>query len=255
MLANNSEHDMRVIYNRGNHETRDIYMQYGFGKELASKLNNLDSFMNFVSTLSSAVIVTLTKNNMRLWLSHGGIPYDKDIYMLPDDNIIYIDKKDAFDGTIPISGPDQIRWNDCEYCPYTQVSRGQGARNIGYKLNHTYILDFCRKNKIAFIIRGHQDNYANAYLLSNNEAKSFKYVLSDISDKVKYAGIRRPQYYRKNGRLVSKGPICTIDIEQFKQNYRKAGSDKPCVYPVLTISTNTDNMRMLDADSCIELCG
>ena len=245
MYVNNTNKILKVIYNRGNHETQDIYMRYGFGEELSKKLNNLSYFKKFISTLPSAIV--LTGPNMKIWLSHGGIPYisndniSDEIYTVPLDKVVYIDKEEP-DITVSTSIPDQIRWNDFAYNKHTKMNVGYMKRNIGYEINQDYLIKFCIHNKITKVIRAHQDNFFNSSVLSNNKDKNYRCALNDSSNI--HHSIIRP-LYDKHGR--SKKELCSMDCTYDTFHLNKY--DDLIIYPVITLSTNTDKSRNLGRDS------
>jgi len=166
IINNNTNNQLKVIYNRGNHEEKQTYNGYGFKNEFANKLKDIDkdfqeqTLNDFYSTFSSAIILE-NEDNMRFWLSHGGIPLNypnsDEIIKLEDNKIIHIK------ATInPLNIPFQIRWNDF-------VFNCNDRTNIRPSLNicPKHIKNFFITNNISFIIRGHQDYPYNSFLLSN----------------------------------------------------------------------------------------
>ena len=146
---------------------------------------------------------------------------------------------------------------------YTLLS--SGGRNL---ISCNYLLQFLNLNKIDFVIRGHNDNTENAYLFSDSMiTENFSFQLNNpdiyyknndnehiifpkrndiknsINNKIKQINgplsiIITKNWYNENNFLVTMKNFDDIDIN---------------VYPVLTISTNSDNGRSLNKDSFIIL--
>ncbi len=81
IIQNNTENNLKIIINRGNHEQEETYGIYGFKKEYQLKLNQNKTtdllFNKFFSFLPSAII--LNHGNTRYWMCHGGIPINFEI--------------------------------------------------------------------------------------------------------------------------------------------------------------------------------
>jgi hypothetical protein len=230
--------DYRLIINRGNHEEIEINDNYGFKEEVNYKhsLPLWQMINNIFVTLPSAHILINPETNTKIWCCHGFLPID--IYsfkgvlyeFIESDNVnLLLDEYISY----------QIRWND-PYVEGRSVSRGDNIFVIPFEITKSYLDIF------DYIIRGHNDNYSNAFILKNNnimdftklsniigEIKNpmFKFYLNDIIDNITKLEIQVNE------------PISTINLKQRNEDFLN----------VLTISTNTDLGRNLEADSFILL--
>lgn len=258
MIENNTKDKLSVILNRGNHESEEMYT-YGstsFKSELTKK--GLDDvipvFRDFISRLSSAII--LDCNGQKYWLSHGGFyinrtnktgPFYK--YNITKQNIIFYHSSDS-------QIPKQIRWNDfISNNKYIKNDRGEGILN----LTPNEVYDFCHYNDINFIIRGHQDYPFNSFLLSthsnhNEPLNEYdkRYVLGHISADTLPINphIFINKNYKNDGskRLnLKSGPMAAVYLDTLIQTYAFVSDKRKLfkIYPVITISTNTDRDRPL----------
>jgi hypothetical protein len=295
ILINNKDlENPKIIFNRGNHEEieQNQNHEYGFGNVEVQKKWELycqttlketvdqdkckkeweKFFIKIVgiySLFSSAVILNFN-GKKRVWLCHGGIPISSTLdhtdFNVPDyKNITFIK-----DPSISL----QIRWNDFIGKDKTVESvRGDSFYNIGVD----DILNFFKKNKISFIVRGHQDSYANSYLLSDNR----KY--SPTPDKTQSFIVNGLQLNDKNLENNDDEEVILIDRDDIDydtemKRYKRSTIGAPIrrivassinktsrlklksldgisfkVYPVLTISTNTDLRRNLFSDNYVIL--
>ena len=254
--ANNTEDNLKVILNRGNHEEIEIASSNGFKNEILKKFNNtkiFDKFMQLMSCSSSAII--LQNGSYRFWLSHGGVPIDKNT-----EKPILLDITKKIEYYPPSSGnyysiPWQIRWNDFDFNDKIGFTTGRG-----YIINHITAKEFLKLNNIKFIIRGHQDNPHNSYLVSNNsnydKGKKHRYVIGnkDNLGNIKILKKNLSEKYSKDGRLAIYGPIAKIIINEDWNDEiivynNNNNNNKIYVYPIITLSTNTDLGRNLTSDS------
>jgi hypothetical protein len=257
--VNTNKNDVRIIYNRGNHEEESQYSLDGFMIEFTKKFNNICDDLDI--TLEQFKILQRTFFNMcpvatilncddikQYFIAHGGFsvknPYEiddnnklvnseSDIYQFNSDNICIVDNNTK----------EQIMWNDfISTKNYDNIS----GRGIGIKISQKEIDLFLKNNKINFIIRGHQDNYHNSFLFDRTVDKPYP----------PYYGIRknrnefRIKQLLKNPEIVQtamQGPIAVLDINSFdtipNHNFMK----------VITISTNTAYGRPFTYDSFIIL--
>lgn len=266
MIANNTSSKLKVILNRGNHEHIGQYEQHGntFKTEINKKNMDYELFRIPVQKLfklcSSALI--LESDNSRIWLSHGGFP----LVTLDKGRVgyyNYIDKISQSDDTIIYHSmsdyniPEQIRWNDfISINERTPNIRNFPGSNTIKNITPYDVETFCRLNKIDFIIRGHQDYPYNSYILSeasNKPSMTFSrtdqrfilgYKLIDSLESSNDIYINKNYINDTTKRLAVKGPIAAINLHR---NINVSKKFK--VYPVITLSTNTDLDRPLVHDS------
>jgi hypothetical protein len=169
----------KIFINRGNHVKRESQNKYsGFHYEIKNKIpndfNNIyDKINTFFSYCSTAIILMI--NDKKYWLCHGCVPINKDFintindFINSNSNILLLEQKIA----------SQIRWNDLSKINHdtnklntkntnSLRSKQQGLLfSVGLDILNKYLEIF------DFIIRGHEDSYANAWLLQNNSQKIF----------------------------------------------------------------------------------
>ena len=203
------------------------------------------------------------KQTYRYWLSHGGIPliynknYDfQNTYTIPNERCILFKELHA---------TSSIRWGD-----YSIINDNRkyyycyGRHNIRYDI----LIDFLKKNNIDFAIRGHTDNKENAYLLSDyyNEDQQNKFdtlPLNNINiheNNQHNESIIFPKNTFNNPYIKevkqTNGYISRINTSKFKNlsiNIKDPHNNDKIVYPLLTISTNSDIARSLNNDSFVIL--
>jgi hypothetical protein len=283
IIINNNKDELKVIFIRGNHEDPLIYARNGFEKEIRHKYRNksdeiLLNINKFFSYCPSAVI--LSHKNINYWLCHGGFEISRDTYnksyivntlSIPLENelISYNEKYDI----------SQIRWNDFtptkthisydRLDPLSQTNMKKynfnidsfintlpSNNNLIYNIGKNELFSFLNNSNIDFIIRGHTDNVSNAMLLSSfNHDIDYKYYILNNTNNIKYYNKfkntfekNNPLKYTKlNGK--SENEIVTIYPEIFERNIIKIND--LYLYPVLTISNNSDNKRNIYPDSYI----
>jgi hypothetical protein len=265
IINNNTDpHNQKIIFNRGNHENYDQYefkflnfitrnpgvmtrvaqndksnpvigIPYIAGFEFARKLQSDDLYNKYrlklnklFCMLPSAVIIN-NQNKQKYWCAHGGFSLD---IQLSDDIFKLITITDI---------SQDIRWSDF----------GSKEKSINFEKSHrgaelkkyTYrgTMEFLTRNNIDFIIRGHQDSIANSSLFQNNGVSIILAhpKMPDIPNIITYN--KTPSVY---GSRVY-GPIARVIPNKY--NYTDI------IFPVLTISTNTDSGRDLNADSFVVL--
>ena len=279
MKVNNSADELNVILNRGNHEDIDTAYQYGFYNELIHKYyynkkqyqnNNQQIYINlfdFIQKYLSWAII-LTHNDTKYWLCHGGFPfaYNEDkqkkiikLILQPINFRVY----DNYDILKLKNHNSHISWNDFHNQPNTIINKDRGATNKSILLIGTEDLKkFLKMNKIDFIIRGHQDNNCNDHLLIKCNNNYFNGILP-LTFLISYQLIKEykrlstcryhtpPEQNNSNNPLKkSNGSFMTINPKSNKFNEE---NDNLTLYPVLTISTNSDKDRILFHDSFIVL--
>lgn len=237
IIVNNTMDELKVIYNRGNHEEIGIWSMYGFNNEMNIKFpelkeNNL--ITRFFTTLSSGIILYTMIDNIehKFWLSHGGIPYcntTKKPLVLANDDILQFDEYYA----------DHIRW--CDFCTNNTTIHSIRGPDL-YNVNHTSLNEFLGVNNIMFVIRGHMDSIANSYVLATNERHAHIIGLkNNISSKMI---LINPNNFIDNNRNAKNGPIARVLL-----NIKEDTIDNTQLHRVITLSTNTDAGRPLVHDS------
>jgi hypothetical protein len=282
-----NDNNDRIIINRGNHETNTMAKAFGFYNEITDAYEKTDRIenifnktMNFFKKCSSAIIIKNTESGHNFWLCHGFIPLKNGIIDIIKDfidsaNYIYIPP-------INFKIMKQIRWNDPkfyiigqkykkDYLFVNEYSSRSGNSMEMYDVGILYINEFLKKTNIKFIIRGHNDLYANATLLcnrlivpSNNQNKlnisSFyelgsnnKYNKNNLDDKI----TRQKNIMNAFPNQYNNGSVENVIIQDHNwdipDNINTINKNDLYVFPVLTISTNTDINRPLTCDSFIVL--
>jgi hypothetical protein len=244
---NNTETELKVIYNRGNHDdyNLNIKMENSFANEIKMKTaeNHIRLYNKFnclFSLLSTAIIMTF--ENKRIWMCHGGLPLyiddetrmklnqtSKQVLFFKNYSLIY-----------------QIKWNDFTSSKTSESSISNRGKNVPNFLRNTKIYQIHESGvqthmnlyNIDFIIRGHQDNYANSMIFPNpidNTTQHGHLILNSLHSSIPNIQINPTN---QESRRVH-GPIAKINVSHSKS--------------VLTISTNTDIGKSLTRDSFIVL--
>lgn len=301
-----------VIYNRGNHEHIDINSRDGMLYEFSNRCPNTNLYyvINELYTyFASAHIlqVSINKKQYRYWLCHGGFtpnlldPKSSLTQKVKDINNLIIQFED-------VDQQEDVRWSDFDDSYVDNpIDRHPvfGVRGgAGYGYNRYHVTKFLETTNINFIIRGHQDNYDNNYLFSNefnildsdklipnkdNIPNQWKDFINNLkmpgfgfdflsTFQLNIKGINNKDIVVFNRKFISgnrvEGPIALLypdvnifNSKQLRDNsYRYANvisndkdvlsndpSQSLIVFPVLTISTNSDNNRILKSDSFIIL--
>ena len=260
MKNNNTEQNLNVILIRGNHEESDTSERYGFYNECLKKFNKDNTYNNFIDFFKycpSAII--LNHLDTRYWLCHGGfsIHFEKDysklktIYNEKSTEIILIENKNI---------NSSIRWAD-----FTGNNNSSGSRRGAikvYDIGNNDLKNFLSFLHIDFIIRGHNDNNSNAMLLKNkidnkqffyiNEKKNIKEYISKINKNNKNNIIKYNTIFKNNNEILPKSnrELAIIYPKKFNKNDIKITNNLK-LFPVLTISNNSDRDRSLYPDSYI----
>ena len=221
----------KVIINRGNHEEYDILTRDGFSDEIESKLKDksadyLLKIRLFFNLCSTAII--LINGEYRYWLCHGCIPcenldFEKELvsFIKSSEKILIIENpKIAL----------QIRWNDAAA---SNIDRGL-IRNTKCapdpRGDNIYIINETQFKKYLdifdFIIRAHQDNFTNAWIVGKDGAYDVGLIEGKDS-------------------LYEDKPIKSLVIND--QNW----FNERRLYKIMTISNNTGAGRNLYNDSFI----
>jgi hypothetical protein len=248
---NNTDTELKVIYNRGNHEdyNLNIKMDHSFANEIKAKTadNHIRLYNKFnclFSLLSTAVIMTF--ENKRIWMCHGGLP----LYI--DDETQYklnqTSKQVLFFKNYSLTY--QIKWNDFTSSKTKESSLSDRGKNIPnflpdtrnakiYQIHESGALKYMNLYNIDFIIRGHQDNYANSLIfpnpMENDTTPHGSLILNSLNSSISNIHVNPT---KQDANRVH-GPIVKINVSHLKS--------------VLTISTNTDIGKSLTRDSFIVL--
>jgi len=264
ILNSNSKNDVRFIYNRGNHETKNQYTDKSSGAyyEIINKLGTTeDDILELLDEFYSycPVATILHYCSQRIFVCHGGIPIDLINGNCNDAKPAEINMDTEFVGVFDDIG-HQIMWNDFtmgDKCIWSEIRDRKDHKNTNKICEiGTEALDkFMEHHQIDMIIRGHQDSYANTVLFTRNDKVDFTPVPADTESKL-FVSVSH-QITAKNETIKSvlknnefpvinndnsiHGPIATFDLNKFKKqdNYKK----------VITISTNTGYDRPLTYDS------
>jgi len=291
ITENNSPTELKVIYNRGNHESPGLYKSQGntLKSELEAKQFDQYPFFKLLDKLlvylPSAIILNCS-NGDNIWLSHGGIPinfnnnksYDPvELNYDPSINSIIVcpNNKSGY--------PTQIRWNDFVYKQEStyNISRGGGANVPIYNIGTTDLKNFLEANKLIYVIRGHQDFPYNSYIVSSYDKANFdpnnkftkfdkygfyRFVIGRVENdniedndfiyinKNKYVGkdLCHSTTPKNSTRQAVFGPIARLALTNNFVTI-KLHENPIILCPVLTISTNMDIDRPLMHDSYIQL--
>ena len=261
MSNNNNENNLRVILIRGNHEEKETYERYGFSNEYKKKIGRdiEKNIENFLKYCPSAII--LNHINTRYWLCHGGfdIKYTKfKIIKNKIESVSNLDSNLVF--IFDIKGDmSQIRWNDFNGKENDSFNNRCGKnKTCGiYYIGNKTLFEFISYLGIDFIIRGHNDDDSNAMILKNNKGgRPFEYFIlnstyfMDLCILLKNVNI--PFYYgTRDKSLKFINEILSINPKKFEKKSIKIGTDE--IYPVLTISNNSDKDRQQYSDSYLIL--
>lgn len=284
IIANNSNEKLKIILNRGNHEDPKQWERetYSFTKELISKFDKhyifYEKMIDFLGNCPSAIV--LNYSGRKYWLCHGGFPIGINetsiTFKIPNESVCFY-PRDI--NNIPF----QIRWCDFYNDPSTNHT---GTGNLGRpQIGLDKLKRFLYHNKINFIIRGHNDNYDNTFILSENSNPRNsglpQFVLGLNSENLQSLNAPKKNIMNTSAKIIypeiiyenqyvqqlkqTDGPVCRIktnnwtilksmniisNVSLLTNNNSKLTET---IYPVLTISTNSDLLRTLNNDSFIVL--
>jgi hypothetical protein len=235
LISVNNKSQFNVIYNRGNHETFDIFDRDGsnrdfkkkFGYDIYKEDYNLfiNKYLKLLNILPSAIVFSI--DNKNIWCSHGGFPriyLNQKIDFTTNNVILFRNNEITMD----------IKWSDFGsiYGDLFGDSR-RGSELVNY--THKGTQQFLKQNNINFIIRGHQDSIGNSVLFKSDGEK---YIISRQIGRID--GLVYNQNFINNR---TDGSIARLLPLELSEDYFK----------VLTISTNSDKKRYLQSDSFILL--
>jgi hypothetical protein len=234
------DREYRLIINRGNHEEMEINDRYGFKEEVKSKHSKIlwKKINNIFITLPSAHILINPETNTKIWCCHGFLPIQLDYFKSRLIDFIYSDNINLLLDEVLST---QIRWND-PHITGRDFSRGEDIYSVPSEITKSYLEIF------DYIIRGHNDNYSNAFILKNDVIMDLT-KLSNIMSELKNPMFKfyLPEDIDKTNihqlEISVNEPIASINLKQKNEEFLN----------VLTISTNTDLLRNLVADSFVLL--
>jgi hypothetical protein len=230
-----------VYINRGNHEDERTSSNYGFPEELALKgINNaFPAIMRTFKHTHSALMVKDPITRNYIWMSHGGIPIERNLSLpIFITNISELDQSDQLidDNLYGM----QIRWNDY-YCGDNIVNSTRGPF---YFLGKNIISEMA-EHKIVFAIRAHQDDMHNTKILHNKcennyyNPNSKKYEPASINTLMK----------KNHSNEVCKGYMNSFYFEGDALKLKKTDDKNMSLMPVVTLTTCTDLVKTINRDS------
>ena len=211
----------KIIFNRGNHETFEIFGQedqqtliYELKKKMSLTKFEFDQLAtclkNFVTSCPTAVSVEYDQNN-KIWCCHGGVPildcFDDqriteelkgtNITLFKNEKVCDIQSILKNNNIIELNIPlaTQIRWNDLNLNFDESKELGKNiGRGKGVNISKKSIDKFLSLNGYKFLVRGHQDSLSNTVLFgktlnmtggNNKQKKGGSYDSFIQSDKSK----------------------------------------------------------------------
>jgi hypothetical protein len=255
-LLRRNIYNQRVIYNRGNHEESQTNEEYFF-KELKYKCpghsDKLWQVCNDIfRSMPSAVVLEWNVNGApyRVWCSHGGFD-------------MHIDGSLKQHTVLRSQQAMNVRWSDFTGCTHqppghqmpTQTGRGDKALT-SYHVHH-----FMEKYNIHYVVRGHQDFYANSWLLETLPVNKTEF---DERERVRSTDhLPQMDLFAHGSQVHKQDPYVTVTtgpttkLAAHRQHYSVQNYNGRAFYapfvPVLTISTSTDLGRELTKDSFLVL--
>ncbi len=266
----NDTNNNKIIINRGNHESSIAYFYGFFSEELqniitdfSERLNFFNKMLYFLRLCPCAIILHNSDTDKNYWLCHGCIPRDNNI----DCNITDLIRNNR--DVLRISIIKEIMWNDPPFSAISNIYKNTPGRGNGMYTNIGLdrLNEFRKNTNIHFIIRGHNDYYANATLFCNKPILNL-FQPSGRVENVKFFELGDKKIYRQYSQFLTNNLSTKLSlndqyIDGSVENIFMNGdwsiddeqnpSKNLKVYPLLTISTNTDISRRLTCDSFIVL--
>ena len=161
LMVFNLKFPNNVLVLRGNHEEISICAHYGFGKRVMDNFSQM-LFASFIYMFKDLPLIAIYRcDEGNIMCLHGGIPIqineETQGYEVPvlinhkfDNRQLWIDDMD------PIT--KQILWNDpiINYDSSTMKPYYRSHRGLGYEFGKEIFQEFCIKNKVDLLFRGHQ---------------------------------------------------------------------------------------------------
>ena len=259
------------------------------GARVTEFKTSFDTYLSYCS--SAIILNYVYENNMqtifypniypdkKYWLSHGGIPVGTNLIKLPNEECFFINSIKTIIIPATSSRPsytlymNTIRWFD-----YITASQDRGPITI------QELETFMRLNNIKFFIRGHTDDNENAFLLSTSIANiqvpysydntfplNNKLIQQNNQGNDKVIFPSNTSYFQNpliQNITQVKGFVAQINPNNwYNQTLKNSSVGNPAryclktprdytennvtIYPILTISTNSDTGRSLNNDSFI----
>ena len=257
----NTDGNIKIIYNRGNHE-HNMYNSDNddrSNKEFISQIENeyttkffISHLTNFLNTCPCAVVINYEDIGKKIWVCHGGIPFDDVTFRLNfNNNIMKVDSSRTY----------KIMWCDFNHILIDGTDQGSNRKNIG----NIQLEQFLSNNKIDFIIRGHQDSYGNSFLFLKN------HLSHDINKLNRLLTIRNLLLIlKKNKNFLAQHFLSILDKKHYTipnhsdnvdfklgpiaiLNLNNFNNPENIFKKVITISSNTAFGRPLTYDSYVLL--
>jgi len=145
------KHPKRVYLLRGNHETKELTLRYGFYKECNKKYGSVNVWQHFVNTFDYMSLSAVISN--RIFCVHGGL--SPSIHTL--DEIKSIPKKNLSDSA------SDLLWSD----PSENKGWAKSPRGLGFLFGPDVAKQFNHNNNLDYISQGHQ-LVMSGYLWNSN---------------------------------------------------------------------------------------
>ena len=166
-----------IIYIKGNHETPEMYNQYGFGSEIENENTNSSVKMKIKEIIHKLPMAYFVKKNLDenyYQFCHGGI----DELMIKTDEIkdfLNYSRNPTYN--IDYKVYNGFLWSDFTemYTPLEGINGNRGINKIYGKESIRKILDY---NNVKCILSGHQD-LTPIGVVRNNKKGTFLNLFSD----------------------------------------------------------------------------
>lgn len=286
MISNNTEKELKVIIIRGNHEELITFTKYGFANEVKKKLisnNYIDKFNNFFKLCPSAIILEHRKT--RYWLAHGGFNINdislykenlkNKIFKIDNNKISQIRWNDFY---ILSDSKVSLRYKSSDSEIYNiglnDLYKFLNELNINFiirghtdKKSNAMLLSL---KKIFFTennLKLRKEKYLEKdFFFKLNERENYDKIKKNEQNIIQYCNIEN-NTKKCNDKIVSIVPLhfindknINIKISNNKFTFITKNNNKkyPCmkiedeiIFPVLTISNNSDKDRDLYSDSYV----
>ena len=286
MISNNTEKELKVIIIRGNHEELITFTKYGFANEVKKKLisnNSINKFNNFFKLCPSAIILEHRKT--RYWLAHGGFNindislYKKNlknkIFKIDNNKISQIRWNDFY---ILSDSKVSLRYKSSDSEIYNiglnDLYKFLNELNINFiirghtdKKSNAMLLSL---KKIFFTennLKLRKEKYLEKdFFFKLNERKNYDKIKKNEQNIIQYCNIEN-NTKKCNDKIVSIIPLhfindknINIKISNEELKLITQNNNKKCpfmkiedeiIFPVLTISNNSDKDRDLYSDSYV----
>lgn len=152
LFLKKKEHPEKIVLLRGNHEWRDMNVNYGFLQLVQSTFDQGKDIYNKYEDVFSQLPIALRIGSPNILALHGGIPLDpKGSRVITLDEIKQIPKgiKEFYKNDIL----DQIQWND----PKENMKEFTPSfRGIGYYFGSDVFREFRTLNEFNMCVRSHE---------------------------------------------------------------------------------------------------